>query len=264
MYGGHVFSVHVTLASLSGPSTRQMIFKRSGSASKTATHWLYAQVNIKAPPHLKSGRISNITIEGIRGISYDADIAFDDISFGPGKCPEFMPRDATPPPPTIQTTTAPLPKTTRQTTSSTTSNPMQTREWNPFYQMRMERCEITSTSGQTQVENYIINSYVCCGNKISSRKNGSKCCDGIQYFARKQACCGGEVIRKSEFDCCNGVKIEKDQNQLCCAGEYRPFDDELGCCNDKTFFNRTKNGCCSNTLYDRQTHYCCGGTYNGL
>jgi hypothetical protein len=136
----------------------------------------------------------------------------------PGPCPKLQPVDATMPPITTPTT-KPL-VSTKATTRSvvTTMDPMVTREYNPFFTPKIESCTISTSFGE-KTEQYISNMFICCGSKITSRfqklqkfrnilnflrLNGSKCCNGVQYFARKQDCCEGEVIDKNMFTCCGG------------------------------------------------------------
>ena len=154
----------------------------------------------------------------------------------PGPCPKLQPVDATMPPVTTPTT-RPVVSTKATTRSAvTTMDPMVTREYNPFFTPKIESCTISTSFGE-KTEQYISNMFICCGSKITSRfqklpkisknskiskftnfqkfqkfqkfkkifrLNGSKCCNGVQYFARKQDCCEGEVIDKAEFTCCGG------------------------------------------------------------
>ena len=68
MYGRHTFSLHVYIQIPSSQSSREMVFKASGSASKTATHWLFTQATIRRPRDWEQGRMANITVAGIRGL----------------------------------------------------------------------------------------------------------------------------------------------------------------------------------------------------
>lgn len=257
MFGRHTFSLHVYISIPSTRTDREMVFKASGSASKTATHWLFTQATIRRPKNWEAGKMANITIAGIRGLSYQADIGLDDIKITPGKCPDTTPLDATPPPTTTTTTTT---RNTKVTTTTQKANAMVTREWNPFYDLKVERCEVKTPTSNTIMEQYIINTHMCCGNEIKSRLNGSKCCNGQQYFARKQACCNNEIIDTTQHQCCGGQKMEYDKENRCCNGESRPKSTTEGCCGDLEFFNKETQGCCINAVYSKETEYCCGGS----
>jgi len=258
MFGRHTFSLHAYISIPSTRSEREMILKESGSASQTAHHWLYHQVTINRPPNW-DGRMVNITIAGVRGLSYQADIGIDDIKFVPGKCPSSPPPDATvPATTTIATTTRATGTTT--TTTTTIMNPMITREYNPFYQLKVEKCEVKDIKGQIIFESYISNTHMCCGDAIKSRLNGSKCCNGQQYFARKQDCCNDEIILLSEHVCCGGKKVITEAGKVCCGGETRAITPGEGCCGGNEFFNKESQGCCIDQVYDKNTQYCCGGS----
>ena len=71
--------------------------------------------------------------------------------------------------------------------------------------------------------------HICCGNAILPRSGGSKCCEGVQYFNRKQGCCGGKVFLKSTHNCCNG-EIEEIGNGYCCGNEIIPLFSNKKCC----------------------------------
>ena len=40
---------------------------------------------------------------------------------------------------------------------------MITREYNPFYQLKVEKCEVKDIKGQIIFESYISNTHMCCG-----------------------------------------------------------------------------------------------------
>ncbi|CBY11718.1 unnamed protein product [Oikopleura dioica] len=193
------------------------------------------------------------------GLSYQSDIGLDDIMVRPGPCPALQPVDATMPPVTTATT-RPIASTKATTrTVATTMDPMVTREYNPFFTPKIESCTISTSFGE-KTEQYISNMFICCGNKITSRLNGSKCCDGVQYFARKQDCCDGEVIDKENFTCCGGKKTPVEPGKICCNGEIRAKEASLSCCADKEFFDKTSQGCCIDKLYSKGSSFCCGGS----
>ena len=111
--------------------------------------------------------------------------------------------------------------------------------------------------------------------KTQKRLNGSKCCAGVQYFARKQDCCEGEVIDKAEFSCCGGKvgrtrknnrlksafqKTPVEPDKICCNGEIRQKEASLSCCDDKEFFDKGSQGCCIDKLYSKASSFCCGGS----
>ena len=52
---------------------------------------------------------------------------------------------------------------TTTTTTTTIMNPMITREYNPFYQLKVEKCEVKDIKGQIIFESYISNTHMCCG-----------------------------------------------------------------------------------------------------
>ncbi|KAM7427033.1 hypothetical protein ABFA07_021757 [Porites harrisoni] len=85
MYGSNIGSLKVSINS-------KQVFSRSGNKGNT---WLKASVTI-------SSIVGNhqITFEGIRGVSFEGDIAIDDFSLTPGSCPVTTPPPtASPPPP---------------------------------------------------------------------------------------------------------------------------------------------------------------------
>jgi len=259
MYGRHTFSLNVYIHMPEMRNGKDIIFKASGQASDRNTQWRYFQQTIKRPKRWPDGKMTYFSLDAIRGLSYVSDIGIDDISIRPGACPETLPPHATRPPITRPTTTTTTRRSTVKTTRMTAVfHPMDDREWNPFIDFDISTCQI-ETNGKTIDEQYISNLHVCCGNAIKPRKGGSKCCDGMQYFPRKQSCCNDEILNKAEYKCCGGVKTRLEPNKLCCGGQTVPKSANQGCCNDETFFNTGTHGCCINKLFNRDTHYCCGG-----
>ena len=55
--------------------------------------------------------------------------------------------------------------------------------------------------------------------------NGGKCCNGVQYFERKQECCNGSVINKLKYGCCNNEPTELTEGNYCCGGKSYPKAD---------------------------------------
>ena len=96
MFGRHTFSLNVHISIPNTRSDREMVFKASGSVSKTGQDWLFMQQTIKRPadwaPNVSKGpHYVNIMVKGVRGLSYQSDIALDDLKFVPGPCPEKPP-----------------------------------------------------------------------------------------------------------------------------------------------------------------------------
>ena len=90
---------------------------------------------------------------------------------------------------------------------------------------------------------------------------GGKCCEGQQYFNRKQACCNGQVINKLKYSCCNDQITELAPGNFCCGDKTYPTADKTKrCCGGKTIFNPVEDGCCGDQVFSRITHYCCGCT----
>ena len=89
---------------------------------------------------------------------------------------------------------------------------------------------------------------------------GGKCCEGKQYFNRKQACCDGQVINKLKYSCCNNEITELAPGNFCCGDKTYPTADKTKrCCGGTTIFNPVEDGCCGTQVFSRTTHYCCGG-----
>ena len=89
---------------------------------------------------------------------------------------------------------------------------------------------------------------------------GGKCCEGKQYFNRKQACCNGQVINKLKYSCCNNEITELAPGNFCCGDKTYPTADKTKrCCGGTTIFNPVEDGCCGTQVFSRVTHYCCGG-----
>ena len=89
---------------------------------------------------------------------------------------------------------------------------------------------------------------------------GGKCCEGKQYFNRKQACCNGQVINKLKYSCCNNEITELAPGNFCCGDKTYPTADKTKrCCGGTTIFNPVEDGCCGTQVFSRITHYCCGG-----
>ncbi|CAH3142232.1 unnamed protein product [Porites lobata] len=85
MYGSNIGSLKVSINS-------KQVFSRSGNKGNT---WLKASVTISSIVGSHQ-----ITFEGIRGVSFEGDIAIDDFSLTPGSCPVTTPPPtASPPPP---------------------------------------------------------------------------------------------------------------------------------------------------------------------
>jgi len=96
MFGRHTFSLNVHISIPNTRSDREMVFKASGSVSKTGQDWLFMQQTIKrpsdwAPSEGPGPHYVNIMVKGVRGLSYQSDIALDDLKFVPGPCPDKPP-----------------------------------------------------------------------------------------------------------------------------------------------------------------------------
>ena len=96
MFGRHTFSLNVHISIPNSRSDREMVFKASGSVSKTGSDWLFMQQTIKrpadwAPSEGPGPHYVNIMVKGVRGLSYQSDIALDDLKFVPGPCPDKPP-----------------------------------------------------------------------------------------------------------------------------------------------------------------------------
>jgi len=260
MFGRHTFSLNVHISIPNTRSDREMVFKASGSVSKTGQDWLFMQQTIKRPSDWSPSEgpgphYVNIIVKGVRGLSYQSDIALDDLKFVPGPCPDKPPVVRTTPAPTTASSTAA--KTTKAPT--TKFNPMNTREYQPFYTPKLENCDVITMSGAQVTERYYVQTHVCCGGKISSRMAGGKCCEGKQYFNRKQACCAGQVINKLKYSCCNDEITELAPGNFCCGDKTYPSADKTKrCCGGTTIFSPVEDGCCGNQVFSRVTHYCCG------
>ena len=164
MFGRHSFSLYVYINVPTARSDRELVFKASGSSSKSGYDWKYHHQTIKRPtdwdPTLSDGpHMVRLFIQGVRGLSYQSDIAIDDIAMLPGPCPEEKP---------IMTTPAPASTTTKATTVKTTTKPfnsMMTREYNPFYKPTLKSCEVEVYGGNTVTDRYYTQTHICCGGK---------------------------------------------------------------------------------------------------
>ena len=164
MYGRHSFSLYVYVNVPTQRSDRELVFKASGSNSENGYDWKYHHQTIKRPtdwdPSLSAGpHMVRLFIQGVRGLSYQSDIAIDDIALVPGPCPEEKPVMSTASTTTATTTTAKPKSTTKP------FNPMMTREYNPFYKPTLETCEISVVGGNTVSDRYYTQTHICCGGK---------------------------------------------------------------------------------------------------
>ncbi|CBY23384.1 unnamed protein product [Oikopleura dioica] len=252
MMGKHAFSLNIfTSIPRDTRKSAQQVLKASGAKSRNKTNWLYIQNEITVP-HF-ADRFANFTIHGVRGLSYSSDIAIDDFFFLPGPCPVLTTTKT--PPQTTMPSFVPTTKPTLSPTTTTTEDPTEKREFMPFLTGKVLNCNVNGS-----MESYLATLSVCCGGKVLRRSSGSKCCNGVQYFNRKQDCCDNQVINTAEKTCCGGVITEKVAGEICCGGEKRPESKNEKCCGDKVFFDPTANGCCGGETFDRATHYCCGQT----
>lgn len=78
MYGPHVNTLNVATQSTAGGSAQSIIFSKTGTLDNK---WYLAKVNVKAKSPYR------LVFTGVRGTSYQGDIALDDISLNRGKCP---------------------------------------------------------------------------------------------------------------------------------------------------------------------------------
>jgi len=68
MYGKHAYSLTAFVSIPISGAFKTVLFKRSGQASRTATHWIYHSHTIKRPADMEPGTMVNITINAVRGL----------------------------------------------------------------------------------------------------------------------------------------------------------------------------------------------------
>ena len=209
----------------------------STAESRNSKNWLFVQNEIEVPP-FAANTFANFSIVGVRGFNYISDIAIDDFFFLPGPCQNVTTTKAPP------RTTTPNPTTTKITTTS--GDPTANREYKPFIGGEVLKCNVSGI-----IESYLSSLSVCCGGKILRRSAGSKCCNGEQYFNRKQDCCEDRIINNAEQTCCGGKITDKIDGEICCNGEKRRVEDNLKCCGDTAFFDPIKIGCCAGITFER-------------
>lgn len=78
MYGAHVNNLNLYYQSVSSANNKHLLWNKHGNQG---SDWKYAQV------HLQSQGQMRFVFEGVAGISYQGDIALDDITLNQGLCP---------------------------------------------------------------------------------------------------------------------------------------------------------------------------------
>ena len=75
--------------------------------------------------------------------------------------------------------------------------------------------------------------------RILHRSARSKCCNGVQYFNRKQECCEGKVINSSSHYCCDGV-VKAQDGHFCCGIFTFKKSPTASCCQSKIINSETQ------------------------
>ena len=78
MYGAHVNNLNLYYQGVSASSTKHLLWNKHGNQG---SDWKYAQV------HLQNQGQAKFVFEGVAGVSYQGDIALDDITLNQGLCP---------------------------------------------------------------------------------------------------------------------------------------------------------------------------------
>lgn len=207
----------------------EKVFSKLSASSVNNEDWLEVTLDLSLPESWKWGKMQ-LFLGVTRGYSFASEVAFDDFSLQPGKCPpvEKTENNTTKPTPRIYVTPAPL--AVRESVKAEIR-----REFNPFFNLETAKCVISSWNGKETIkteESYNTQLFLCCGNKLLSRSAGDKCCSGSAYFSHKQVCCAGEIFQKREGYSCCSEQIVSD-GRVCCGGAELSRDQ--GCCRGKIF-----------------------------
>ncbi|CAG5111036.1 Oidioi.mRNA.OKI2018_I69.chr2.g5372.t1.cds [Oikopleura dioica] len=231
-YGKALFRRSLGLKNLN--KNEEIIISNLPKKSVNNEHWIEVRLETELPETWRWGKMQ-LFLTVTRGFSFASEVAFDDISLKPGKCPKNEKKEQ--PPPTARTYLSPTP----------TNQPAKievVREYNPFFTLNTRKCSISSWDGKKMIrteETYSVQFHLCCGNKLVSRSAGDKCCEGAPYYSRKQVCCGGKVF-------------EKQNGYSCCSEKY--VNDGRVCCGGSELKEPAKEGCCSGSSFSRDEAFC--------
>ena len=207
----------------------EKVFSKLSVSSVNNEDWLKVTLDLSLPESWKWGKMQ-LFLGVTRGYSFASEVAFDDISLQPGKCPPVEKTENQATKPTPRTYVIPQPLAVREGEKTE-----RLREFNPFFNLETAKCVISSWNGKIMAkteESYNTQLFLCCGNKLLRRSVGDKCCSGAAYFSHKQVCCAGEIFLKREgYSCCSEQFVR--DGRVCCGGVELSRDH--GCCRGKSF-----------------------------